>query len=279
MTQSTNDDLEKVRKYWNVLALQAPDGCKDHWVDEHANPLPESLFEEIAQYLSEQLPKSVGLDPKIFELGCGTGRILAALRDIYPDAKLWGIDLAEEQISQAQLRVPDANLSSQDMSEFINSSNQCFNGYYDMVFMHGVCQYFPSTSYFQKVLEDATSLVRSGGVLCLLDVPVDWYYEQMRGQPKRTLLTPIKEVVKRIIGYKPRDRQGVAAAVEVLNGKRIEVPTFSGYWASPEVIKMFAKKKYSIFRMEYQPFSSKPVIYKKYRPIFIMGGKRSGDGV
>lgn len=273
MSRTTNNDLAPVRAYWNTLAMQAPDGCRDHWVDANGCPLPEDLYEQVAEYVMHNLPKNLDSKPSTLEIGCGTGRILAALECRLPSANLWGIDVAEEQIRDAHTRLKSVNLESKDLLTFVEGVSVQMIGKFDLVFAHSVTQYFPSKDYFFDVLREATKLLRSGGVLCLIDVPVDWYYEQMRGQPKRTILTPIKILIKRILRYKPRPPVEASSAIENFNCKNIEVPVFKGYWASPEAIESFANHMYSDFSMEYQLFSAKPVDYRKYRPIFLMRGK------
>lgn len=273
MSLQENEALAPVRAYWNTLAKQAPDGCRDHWVDDQGCPLPEDLYDQVAAYVINNLPNNLNGEHAILEIGCGTGRILAALERRLPHANLWGIDVAEEQIRDAHTRLKSVHLESQDLLAFTKEKGRLMVGKYDLVFAHSVTQYFPSKEYFHDVLRDATKLLRAGGVLCLIDVPIDWYYEQMRGQPKKTILTPIKTLVKRILKYKPRPSVVVTSAKETLNGKTIEVPVFRGYWASPQAIEIFANQMYSDFLMEYQLFSAKPIDYRKYRPIFVMRGK------
>lgn len=273
MADNKGDGLAPVRAYWNTIASKAPDGCRDHWVDTEGRPLSERLYEEVAEYVAAQLPQGTGPSSTILEVGCGTGRILSALQAKLPQAALWGIDVAEEQIREAKTRVKSAVLAGQDLHQFIGDHGSQMRASYDLIFAHSVTQYFPSSDYFGAFLDEATELLRPGGSLCLVDVPVTWYYEQMRGQPPKTALTPLKNFVKRLIGYKPRPRYEATTVVEMLNGKNVEVPVFRGFWADPEMIGEFARTHFSEYRMEYQLFPSKPVGYRKYRPIFIMRNK------
>lgn len=272
MADNKSDGLAPVRAYWNAIASKAPDGCRDHWVDAEGRPLSERLYEEVAEYVAAQLPQGIGPKPTILEVGCGTGRILSALKAKLPEAALWGIDVAEEQIREATSRVNSAVLASQDLHQFISDQGQKHAGY-DLIFTHSVTQYFPSSDYFAAFLDEATGLLRPGGSLCLVDVPITWYYEQMKGRPPVTAMTPLKNFVKRLIGYKPRPRPEASTVIEVLNGENVEVPVFRGFWADPEMIEAFAGARFSEYRMEYQLFPSKPVGYRKYRPIFIMRNK------
>lgn len=276
LNQKDKEALEPVRAYWNTLATQAPEGCRDHWVDEQGRPLAEDLYGQVAAYVIRQIPKNAAHSPTILEIGCGTGRILAALQKEVPSANLWGIDVSDEQIRDAKTRLKTVQLHSLDVDNLLKEQGVTLTGIFDCVYLHGVTQYFPSDLYFEEVLKNSTILLKPGGVLCLMDVPVDWYYEQMRGLPKVTMLTPIKTLVKKIIGYKPKERRGPTFATEFLNGKPVEAPVFKGYWANPSMIEAFSKLNYNSFLMLYQPFTAKPIIYRKYRPIFILRGKVEG---
>lgn len=273
MSTTKEPELEAVRSYWNRLALNAPEGCQDHWVDNDGQPLSDLLFVEVAEYVIRQLPKPGRTQSVILEIGCGTGRILKALQTKLPTSKLWGLDFAEEQIAHARLRVPSANLESQDLAEFLRAKGRSMVGRLDLVFLHSVTQYFPSEEYLMDLLGMATALLRPNGVLLLIDVPIDWYHEEMRGVPKRGALAPLKEAIKRLTGYKPREKPAPKTAFEVLGGRVLEVPTFTGFWVNPEAIQAFAQLHFSSFRIEYQLFKTKPINYRKWRPTFILKHK------
>ncbi|MDR8390944.1 class I SAM-dependent methyltransferase [Aliifodinibius sp. S!AR15-10] len=44
-------------------------------------------------------------NPRILEIGCGTGKNLAHLEFLFPDAQIYGIDLSEDMIEQASKKV------------------------------------------------------------------------------------------------------------------------------------------------------------------------------
>jgi hypothetical protein len=142
-----------------------------------------------------------------------------------------------------------------------------------LIFLHSVTQYFPSDAYFEEFVDIATSAIKPGGALLLLDCPVTWYLEQMRGTQKPTVFIPLKNLIKSAIGYKPKVRPVPTTAKETIGNKVIEVPVFSGYWIDPENIKQLCSGNFKSFRMELQTFTHKPVGYKKYRPNFVMLGK------
>src|SRR5262249_22120338 len=48
------------------------------------------------------------------EIGCGTGFVLSAIWDRYPDWEIYGTELFAEGLSYAKERLPDANLIELD---------------------------------------------------------------------------------------------------------------------------------------------------------------------
>jgi len=273
-----NDHLQTIKEYWNILGSSAPEGCKDHWVDESGNPLSDILFEEVGGYLVGQL-LSKGEDlagKRILEIGCGTGKILRELNKRIPEADLYGIDISEEQIKIAKAQCPKISLQVGEIGDLVGVGQG--REQFDLIFLHSVTQYFPSADYLQEFLSSCCAILTKGGSLYLLDTPITWYYEQMRGVPKYTLLDqvmmPIKQCVKKIIGYKSKAYKAPLTAKITMGGREIVVPTFSGYWADPDLINRFGKLNFEESRMEYSLLESKPLIHRKYRPNFIMSGKR-----
>lgn len=267
-------ELDSVKSYWELFSKSVPDEYKDHWIDELGNPVSQDLFHEIAVYVLSHLCDSIQ-NPKILEVGCGTGRILERMSIIRPDMDMWGIDFSSEQIRSAKRKIPDScQFFTGDLKDFLsyknlNKSDKSF----DLIFLHGVTQYFPSELYFHEFINMASSALTPGGTLLMLDCPVTWYLDQMRGKPKTTALTPIKNFIKDMIGYKPRVQAAPKRARETIGKQEIDVPVFSGYWIRPENMLQLCSGNFQEVRMEYQAFYHKPVIYKKYRPNFVCKGK------
>lgn len=267
------EELSRVRSYWDVISKSVPVEYKDHWVDEHGTPLNKALFDEIAVYVLKYLKKS-SRRPRILEVGCGTGRILESISSIRQDLDLWGIDFSSEQIETAKAQLADrCNLFVGDLKEFASHTDFTGDNGFDLIFLHSVTQYFPSDAYFQEFIDIATSKIRPGGALLLLDCPITWYLEQMRGTPKSTVFTPLKNLIKSAIGYKPKERAAPTTAKETIANVMIEVPVFSGYWIDPENIRRLCTGNFESFGMELQSFIHKPIAYKKYRPNFICASK------
>ena len=60
---------------------------------------------------------------------------------------------------------------------------------------------------------------------------------------------------------------------EILNNKKFKVLYFNGFYPDPLFILRFSKNKFKNAQMTYQCFESKPLFYKKFRPIFLLEGK------
>jgi hypothetical protein len=159
-----------------------------------------------------------------------------------------------------------------DLNEFNLHTDFAGDNGFDLIFLHSVTQYFPSDSYLQEFIDTATSIIKPRGALVLLDCPITWYLEQMRGVQKSTITYHLKSILKLLIRYKPKSR--AKTMKEVIANVEIEVPKFSGYWIDPENIKQLCSRDFESLKMEFQTFIHKPVSYKKYRPNFIFTLKR-----
>jgi malonyl-CoA O-methyltransferase len=62
---------------------------------------------QAAEELLVKLPDASDQINKLVDLGCGQGTLTGRLSEKYPDAQIWGIDLAEGMISQAAQSFPD----------------------------------------------------------------------------------------------------------------------------------------------------------------------------
>lgn len=58
--------------------------------------------EELLNYIPDLPP-----NPRILEVGCGTGKNLSNLEYLFPDATIYGIDLSEDMIRQARKKLHD----------------------------------------------------------------------------------------------------------------------------------------------------------------------------
>src|ERR1700676_3081943 len=78
----------------------------DAWMDD-----PLQNAERVLGYRKRHLPQAKSL----LELGCGSGSILAGLRDL---KSLVGLDRSPQMLAVARRKVPEARFVQADMTEF-----------------------------------------------------------------------------------------------------------------------------------------------------------------
>lgn len=258
-----NSFLRKQIQYWNNIANRVSDPVAvNHWVDKSDKPLNARLFREIASFICSEFL----LDLKggnILEIGCGSGLILRELKGLLRD-NIWhlsGSDISEEMLRK--INKEDFIFYNCDASRIpVN------DGYFDLIYMHGVVQYFDNIAYLSDVLSECLRILAKGGGICLMDVPMSWYQPYMLNQGlKARLKRKGGDFVKRKIPqiYKIyQARRDSKIQVEYVNGKPIPLPYFKGFFADVDYFYKFGKyfKKVSV---EIQPFVYKPVNYRKFR--------------
>ena len=267
---NANGNLDNAINYWDKVSSALPFDLKDHWIDELGNPLDSFLFEEVANYIFKLLPLDLS-QPKVLEVGCGTGRIIKNMSQLLPNARIVGIDFSNAQISAAQKHNPGSEFYCKDISQFSQymRENQ-INERFDCIFVHSVTQYFPSDAYFLDFLQVAKDLLNKGGTLLLIDVPIDWYKSFMVATSGNSFRSLAKSIIPSPILNWIKSRKTV---LERFGEIDIEITPFQGYWVDPSKVESFGKKYFANYNMTYQPFKSKPVTYKRFRPIFILEGK------
>ena len=165
-----------------------------------------------------------------------------------------------------------------DIFQFIEENPYDSKEGFDMIYLHGVTQYFTNDEYFNNFLIATHKLLRKNGTLIIMDTPIDWYTEYMKSKPRCTLTFLFKEKIKSIIPTKLLDKIRVIlkkkSISETVGNIEIKAPSFRGYWVNPETIQKFAESKFTNYEMNYQTFEHKPRIYKRVRPNFILGGKK-----
>jgi ubiquinone/menaquinone biosynthesis C-methylase UbiE len=255
--------LDRQKLYWNTLAREVPDKIAlNHWVDENDNPLDEKLFFEIAVFLNNEF-LSYKNNGKILEIGCGNGMILQNLLKIlnYNDWKLHGCDLSDEMLSR--IKQKEIVLYNCDATKI-----PCENNQFDLIYMHGVIQYFANEKYLEDTLRECMRILKDSGCICLMDVPSIWYKDLMMSRSiKSQLRREIKDFIDRhypalISIYRSISKR--KTIVERVGGVSIDMPYFQGFWADPDYFYKY-RQYFNKVSIEVQPFAYKPINYRKFR--------------
>lgn len=267
---------EVQKKYWNSLASQVPDSIAcTHAVTAENLPMDGAAFRAVAQYLGRKfLANKAG--GSILEIGCGNGLVLSELQKLLaPSAfSLSGADVSPEMI--ARTIIPSATLYCCDAKNIPVASSQ-----FDLIYLHSVVQYFDNDVYMREVVAEYMRLLKPGGDLCFLDVPLTWYKPYMIGTPRgirhflRTNLPALQALYRKLRGKSTVTPTSTQVVRTNVNGVELELPIFNGYWADPD---SFYGYPFTSISIEMQPYPEKPLTYRKFRFNVLMKNLAAVDG-
>jgi SAM-dependent methyltransferase len=109
-----------------------------------------------------------GLEPgmRVADLGCGPGKTTYYLNQLgQPGGKTIGVDISEQRITYAKGHYGD------DSIEYVRGDIRTplhHLGSFDFVWVRFVLEYYLSNSF--EVVKNITSILKSGGLLCLVDL-------------------------------------------------------------------------------------------------------------
>jgi SAM-dependent methyltransferase len=103
------------------------------------------------------------------EIGCGSGVVLAALREVMPELRLVGVDLYEEGLEIARRRLPEAELLELDARELP------FEDEFDVVGAFDVIEHIDED---ELVLERMLRAARAGGGVLVLVPQHPWLWSE-----------------------------------------------------------------------------------------------------
>jgi ubiquinone/menaquinone biosynthesis C-methylase UbiE len=115
-------------------------------------------------------PKNGKVD-RILDLGCSAGVTTTALKRIYPDAEIWGIDVSSHMVRYAHLRALEQNLDinfKQMLAEELEFDDNCFDIVVANLLFHEV-----PVSISKKIIKETLRVLRPGGCFTLFDFPGD----------------------------------------------------------------------------------------------------------
>ncbi len=154
----------------------------------HAGIWPEAGAEGDAKLRAsyhEIIKSQIASSPQnIVDLGCSVGMSTFALGDIYPQAKIVGVDLSPYFLAVAQYRSQQkqAELSNQKSPTWVHAAAESTGlpaAAFDLVSMCGVCHELPQKAT-REIFREARRLLRVGGHLTIMDMnPQSEVYAKM----------------------------------------------------------------------------------------------------
>ncbi len=103
----------------------------------------------------------LGYDPKkVLDIGCGDGFISQSIKNIYPNAEVFGIDISKTAIAIAQNKYPIINFQTANAEEKLPFEDNFF----DLVFSGEHIEHIKDTDTY---LEEINRVMRKGGVFII----------------------------------------------------------------------------------------------------------------
>ena len=133
----------------------------------YLGPLNDDMGRSVCNYLRRHHP---GFRPKrIIDLGCTVGHSTLPYKDAFPDAEVWGIDVAGPQVKYAQLRA--AALGRDLRFAQMNAERTSFpDGHFDLVVSH-ILLHETSGRAMPRIFAESHRLLAPGGLMIHADLP------------------------------------------------------------------------------------------------------------
>jgi SAM-dependent methyltransferase len=148
----------------------------------HANIWPNAGVEgdsRLRQSYHDILTRSISRQPQdILDLGCGVGLSTFALQEVYPDAKVTGLDLSPYFLCVADYRTQERH-SHINWIHATAESTGLPDASFDLVSMFLICHELPQSAT-REIFAEARRLLRPDGYLAIMDMnPKSENYQKM----------------------------------------------------------------------------------------------------
>ncbi len=124
--------------------------------------------DEVQRAMAVQIPGPTdGRVNRILDLGCATGRLTFAMKEQFPEAEVWGIDVGGPMVRYAHMRALDLGVEchfAQRLAEDTRFPDQHFDMVVSYIMFHEMPQ-----AITQQVIAEAYRILRPGGVFFPID--------------------------------------------------------------------------------------------------------------
>jgi SAM-dependent methyltransferase len=106
---------------------------------------------------------------RILDVGCSVGRTTMALKERFPEAEVWGVDVGGPMVQYAHMRATDLG-SEVHFRQMLGEKMDFPDGHFDMIFSYIILHEIPNKVNTQ-IMREISRLLRSGGTY----YPVDFF--------------------------------------------------------------------------------------------------------
>ncbi len=104
---------------------------------------------------------------RILDMGCGSGQMTLALKERFPDAEVWGIDVGGPMVRYAHTRARRLGIGA-NFAQRLAEDTKFPDNYFDIVTSYIIHHELPQT-ITRQVIAEARRITRSGGVYYPVD--------------------------------------------------------------------------------------------------------------
>eukprot|EP01037_Dinobryon_pediforme_P031703 gene31703-36318_t len=133
----------------------------------YTGPLNDDMGRSVCNYIKRKLG---GFTPRrILDMGCTVGHSTLPYKELFPEAEVWGIDVAGPQMRYAHARA--AGLGREVNFAQMNAEATSFpDGYFDLVVSH-ILLHETSGKAMPKIFEECARVLSPGGYMIHADLP------------------------------------------------------------------------------------------------------------
>ncbi|MEQ9445990.1 MAG: class I SAM-dependent methyltransferase, partial [Rhodospirillaceae bacterium] len=124
--------------------------------------------DQIHKNVAGRLPLPAdGKVKRILDMGCGIGQMTVALKERFPDAEVWGVDIGGPMVRYAHLRANDIGVGA-NFRQALAEETGFPDGYFDLVTSYIMHHEVPGEKT-KEIIAEANRVLRPGGVYTPLD--------------------------------------------------------------------------------------------------------------
>jgi len=133
----------------------------------YMGPLNDDMGRSVCNYVKRKLN---GFSPKrILDLGCTVGHATLPFKELFPDAEVWGVDVAAPQVRYAHARAAALGLDVNFAQ--MNAEKTSFpDGHFDLIVSH-ILLHETSGKAMPKIFKECERLLAPGGFMIHADLP------------------------------------------------------------------------------------------------------------
>ncbi len=133
----------------------------------YTGPFNDDMGRSVCNYLKRNMPE---FQPKrILDMGCTVGHSTLPYKELFPEAELWGIDVAAPQIAYAHARAGAMGLDV-NFAQMNAEKTDFEDGSFDLIVSH-IMLHETSGKAMPKVFQECHRLLKPGGLMIHADLP------------------------------------------------------------------------------------------------------------